>query len=279
MNKRFAVFLDCLVFLLILFLFSWSYSFDEYSNYKYSKWGSEGFFTNEIDSDGSSVLAVAADNYAIPADVDNKRQLIKFLKQSNSSKSERARVGSSYIVKTMLYGYDATKHKDVSITEWSDLEFRIESVFVDWHHNHFSCTNSYYQGDGEGSNPYDDALYVKCRSEPAIVFRDDSGLAIYILQRRSGSPVGGYNIKNLPKVFDGDYDSVVVGGSFNVFIDDDCSNPVMIPKIGLPNPGFQVVANTPRYNAIRDNMIVSSGYGFFNPITTYKSIDKVCYYF
>lgn len=172
-----------------------------------------GYFQNIKDTnwpdtgagDGSYVLSIKSDGLAIPYYIDTYEELIDLLRGYNDSGSAKNKVGSAFIVNTMLgrdgQGFDT----DVSDEDWATLTAILKDRSekpnkIIWRGNVDNAPtniNSYYQGVGSGSNPNDDAFNAAYKNEEGIKIINDDGSS-YQLLRRCANPIG--RLSGLTKV-------------------------------------------------------------------------------
>ena len=153
-------------------------------------------YPNSGSNDDPYVLSIKSDGLAIPHDIDTYTELIELLKGYNDSGSARNKVGSAFIVNTMLGRTAPGQGTDVSDTDWdmitAILKNRSDSNKIIWTGDVDNAPlniNSYYQGVGSGTNPNDDAFYDAYRNEAGIIIINDDGSS-YQLLRRCANPVG-----------------------------------------------------------------------------------------
>ncbi len=127
--------------------------------------------------------------------VNSPKDFIKFLKDRNNG-SGQDEAGSAFIVYTMLGKNGKDRDKDISGSDWDELEARVRSLDargnISWSKNVSLSINSYHQEykNSKGKTVHDDAFYSKNSNEKSIVFKDDKGKVIYALAHKCANPMG-----------------------------------------------------------------------------------------
>jgi hypothetical protein len=145
-----------------------------------------GYFSNVLDTQGDRVL-----QNGIPGWVVDAESFIGFIKDRMYYGSSRDSIGAQFIIQTML-GAPWSRNHPPSSDEIADWESRVRasgSAHTNWNINYTFTVNSYWQGNGTGPNPNDDAFYYETATRASIVFYNDSGIPIYAIKRDCGNPV------------------------------------------------------------------------------------------
>ena len=148
-----------------------------------------GYFSNVYDDHGDQVI-----QNGFPGWVNSVDTFIGFLRDKLYNGSARDRVGAAFIIQTML-AEPWNRNRPPTADQMADWESRVRASAprITWSANFSFTGNSYWQGNGSGSNPNDDAFYNESGTRISIIFRDTSGRVVYVLKRDCGNPLtNGY---------------------------------------------------------------------------------------
>jgi hypothetical protein len=187
-----------------------------YTGTVYDRTTWHGYFLNGEDRYGnpstSSVLPRIADwgNKAINSQVDSVQELVDFLRSYNNSTDDHKKVGSAFIVYTMLGGkrglptgfvYNEStwpgNYLKVSDADWTELlqrlNYKANKNQILWNTTattNATNVNSYYQwGGNTGTNYKDVAFYRDDKAVNVISILNDDGSS-YRLMRDCANPIG-----------------------------------------------------------------------------------------
>jgi hypothetical protein len=154
-----------------------------------------GYFSDTFDQWGDNVLPEIKDGQALPtSDVYNTSTLFGYLRAAYYSGNAQRHTGAAFIFNTMEGLNGPGIGKGISPAQWDGLQARIQGLEdagkISWFGNVSADTNSYWQGNGPGSNPDDDAYYGEFKNESGILIRDYDNNVIYRLLRRCANPIG-----------------------------------------------------------------------------------------
>ncbi|NCQ54020.1 hypothetical protein COV88_03745 [Candidatus Saccharibacteria bacterium CG11_big_fil_rev_8_21_14_0_20_41_19] len=153
-----------------------------------------GYFKNQKVSGSSSSKGYVIKS-GIKSGINSAKELVDYLDGKNGG-SGQDEAGSAFIYYTMMGKNGSDRDKNISGSEWDDLEARINSMDaagrVNWKQNIKLSINSYHQEykNSKGKTVHDDAFYSHSSSESSIVFKNKSGKVIYALAFRCANPMG-----------------------------------------------------------------------------------------
>jgi len=130
--------------------------------------------------------------------LDTVPELMTYLKDANNGGDYRKKVGSAFIVQTMLSRnyIDANNNGGVNIQakDWVDLEARLNSSSISWNESAYSDVSTYMKPP----SLTDVALDAEPQEDAAIVIRSSTtGEIRYILFRSCANPGGGLGLPPL----------------------------------------------------------------------------------
>jgi hypothetical protein len=154
-----------------------------------------GYFSDTFDQYGDNVLPEIHSGQALPtSDVYNTPTLFAFLKAAYYSGNAQRHTGAAFIYNTMNGSNGPGAGKNISPAQWDNLQARMQGLDnagkISWFGNVSADTNSFWQGNGSGPNPDDDAYYGEFKNEAGILIRDYDNNVIYRLLRRCANPIG-----------------------------------------------------------------------------------------
>lgn len=128
---------------------------------------------------------------------------ISYLKDKNKDEDSQNGTGAAFIVYTMLGKNGKDRDRDISSSDWNELEKRLKSLDsrgnIDWSETVSLGINSYHQkwtetktkkGKVTKTTIHDDAFYSNNSSEKSIAFYDDDGKLLYALAHKCANPMG-----------------------------------------------------------------------------------------
>lgn len=188
----------------------------------FGRWAWCGYWLNRFDWDGDSVRIGG-----VPAGVNTAEEFITLLNNDLASGNANRVTGASFVIQTMIgsplpnpsQGYSSpTTPRPPTAAQRAEWASRVRSYAnystsgntqsgtngrVEWFaRQHIACGsyNTYWQGNGSGTNPNDVAPYVNDASnsdceipsamDDVIIFRNEAGAEVYKIRRDCMNPLG-----------------------------------------------------------------------------------------